>query len=910
MKKAIVILMVLACCACAAAILFNEGSDATTTGSGTQADPYTFIDIGAHSGSILNSSYVLVGSSITLTNDDYDDVDYLVNDVTSGHGLSVTGTGLSGTLTGSLGQTVTITVDWVDYGGDSGTYYHTFTVVDDRNCTITTQSNNEQYGSVSPPSRVVPKGTTIASISGTTATLSDAYGNIVATTATDTTRYDYSFTGFTVGGSPLTVGYTFNSDTTITANFTRTENTFTITWKNYDNTTLETDYNVAWGANPAYNGATPTRPSSGGTTYTFSGWSPTPSSVTGNQTYTAQFSSSTTYTYTLTYNANGGSGAPSTQSQSSTASSYSFTVSNTTPTRSGYTFLGWGNTSDATVPIYDGGDTITLQSSSPTKTIYAVWYRNPSVTGSGTQADPYTYLDIYGSGAGILNSSYVKAGTSITITNNDYDEIDYIVNDVTSGHGLSVTGSGLSGTLTGSPGDTVTVVIDYVDYGGDSGSYSYTFTVVDDVTYTLTYDANGGSGAPAAATATTTELSKSFTVSNATPTRSGYNFLGWADSSSATVAQYTGGNTINLAYSAPTKTIYAVWAEIVTYTLTYDANGGSGAPTAQTNTNSTGSYSFTLHVGQPTRTDYNFLGWADTDDAVTAQYHGGDTITLYAASPTKTIYAVWSETEVSYTYVLTYDANGGSDAPAAESQTTTAVSYSFTISNIAPTRADYDFLGWADSADAAAAQYIGGNTIVLNSSAPTKTIYAVWVEQGQTTYTYTLKFNGNGGSGVPVTMTASGTALTYSFTIPDTKPVKDGVVFVGWSLAPSSSSAQYTPGATIPVSADQEVTLYAVWNDDNGFSFSIEYLIKQIANTFFGGSTSLAGLAMIVICWLLIIAVLANLGAPIAYSVAPMIPVVIVFAAMGIISTDITMIVIIVCAVFSAMAVRNIVQGD
>ncbi len=106
---------------------FTDGS--SYSGLGTQADPYTSIDIGAHSGHILDSRYVLVGSSITVTNDSYDDVDYNVNDVTSGYGLTVNYQGVSGTLTGTAGQTVTIAVDWVDYGGDSGTYYHTFTIV-------------------------------------------------------------------------------------------------------------------------------------------------------------------------------------------------------------------------------------------------------------------------------------------------------------------------------------------------------------------------------------------------------------------------------------------------------------------------------------------------------------------------------------------------------------------------------------------------------------------------------------------------------------------------------------------------------------------------------------------------------------------------------------------------------------
>ncbi len=73
-------------------------------------------------------------------------------------------------------------------------------------------------------------------------------------------------------------------------------------------------------------------------------------------------------TYTLTYNANGGSGAPSSQSGSST-----YTVSYTTPTRSGYTFLGWSTSSSSSYATYDAGDTITLTSNT---TLYAVWEQN------------------------------------------------------------------------------------------------------------------------------------------------------------------------------------------------------------------------------------------------------------------------------------------------------------------------------------------------------------------------------------------------------------------------------------------------------------------------------------------------------------------------------------------------------
>ena len=78
----------------------------------------------------------------------------------------------------------------------------------------------------------------------------------------------------TVGSATATVSFTI---------------TYTITWKNWDGTTLETDTGLFTGATPLYDGATPTRATSGGIYYSFKGWSPAVGAVTGNTVYTAQF---------------------------------------------------------------------------------------------------------------------------------------------------------------------------------------------------------------------------------------------------------------------------------------------------------------------------------------------------------------------------------------------------------------------------------------------------------------------------------------------------------------------------------------------------------------------------------------------------------------------------------------------
>ena len=78
---------------------------------------------------------------------------------------------------------------------------------------------------------------------------------------------------------------------------------FTVTWKNYDGSVLETDENIAGGTIPTYNGATPTKSDDAVYTYTFAGWSPTVTTVTGEITYIATFTATfKANTYTIHVN--------------------------------------------------------------------------------------------------------------------------------------------------------------------------------------------------------------------------------------------------------------------------------------------------------------------------------------------------------------------------------------------------------------------------------------------------------------------------------------------------------------------------------------------------------------------------------------------------------------------------------
>lgn len=164
------------------------------------------------------------------------------------------------------------------------------------------------------------------------------------------------------------------------------------------------------------------------------------------------------------------------------------------------------------------------------------------------------------------------------------------------------------------------------NWAGSSRAYG-TLTVQPKPSYKVSYNANGGSGAPGAQTKW---YGENLTLSSTKPTRTGYKFQGWATSSGGSVAYASGAS-----YTANASvTLYAVW-KANTWTISYNANGGSGAPGAQTKT-----YGITLKLSstRPTRTNYNFLGWATSSTATSAQYQPGGAFT---ANATTTLYAVW-----------------------------------------------------------------------------------------------------------------------------------------------------------------------------------------------------------------------------------------------------------------------------
>ena len=546
--------------------------------------------------------------------------------------------------------------------------------------------------------------------------------------------------------------------------------------------------------------------------YTFLGWgvSKTSTSPTyqpgewyyanADRTFYAVWKKNAPATYTVSYDANGGSGAPGSQTKTENVT---LTLSPVSPRRTGYTFKGWATNKFMPGAQYQPGGKYTANAS---VTLYALWDCAHTTTekqwstgcawkivcktcgatmSSGTTHGPYA----------CGNWTYVNAAQHMRTKEcgrGDYSTTEYASHRATTRYEQysasqhrkyshctdcdttigSVSYENHTFTSTTSNGQVITTC----------SLCGYTKTTAQ--TYTVSYNANGGSTAPASQTKV---HGVTLTLSSTIPYRFNYEFLGWSVSSSATTATYTAGGSYTGNASV---TLYAVWKyKPATYTVSYDANGGTGAPGRQTKT-----YGVTLALTTliPTRRNYSFVGWSKDRNATSASYTAGGS---YTDNTDVTLYAVWQYNPETYT--VRYDANGGTGAPASQTKT---YGVPLTLSAVKPTRAGYEFLGWATSRNATTSEYALGERYTDEAGV---TLYAVWRYIPKT---YEVRYDANGGGNAPASQTKT---EDVTLILTSTIPTRYGYTFKGWAMSSSATTATYQSGGNY--TANESVTLYAVW---------------------------------------------------------------------------------------------------
>lgn len=449
----------------------------------------------------------------------------------------------------------------------------------------------------------------------------NAYGTLPTPTKSSTAEFTYTFAGwFTAAsdGTQVTANTTMGaSNTTIYAHWAATRRSYTIGYQTTYGSLNRTSQSVAYGSKGS---CTLTMPSNDAQyTYTFQGWytaangggtkvgssltleTPT---ITGTVTYYAYVTRSTK-SYTHTFNANGGG----TVSPSTITKAYN-TALGTLPTvsRTGYTFVGWFDTSAAS----GGTQATTTTKVTGAKTWYARWSINS-----------YTFTFNANGGNTPSSTSITKTynsevGTLPTCTKNADNTYTYAF-------------AGWFDTSASSGGTQLTTTTKITSNKTWYARWTATYK-----NYTVTWNGNGG---------TPSKSSSSFHYNDAlgtlpTATRTGYTFKGWSTSASGSV------NVSTTTKVTGNVTYYAVW-EINSYTLTVTAGAGgtvSGGGTYN--------YGATATLKATPSAGYHFVKWSDgnTNASRTVTVTGNAT---YTATFEQDPYLNLDKTS------LTFEASGG-----------------------------------------------------------------------------------------------------------------------------------------------------------------------------------------------------------------------------------------------------------
>jgi uncharacterized repeat protein (TIGR02543 family) len=286
-------------------------------------------------------------------------------------------------------------------------------------------------------------------------------------------------------------------------------------------------------------------------------------------------------------------------------------------------------------------------------------------------------------------------------------------------------------------------------------------------------------------------------LANTTISRTGYDFVSWNTKADGTGTDYAPSAIYSGVISD--VTLYAKW-KAQNYTLSYNANGGTGSDSETiTYPSSTHTLKSLASTGIA-RVGYDFLGWNSNNTGTGTNYNVGGTIT---GLTNQTVYANWQ----AQVYTLTYTANSGVGSG---SDSITYPTTSFSVKSpeaLGISKDQYVFLGWNTKADGTGTNFTPSSSYSGISS--NVALYAKWqVEK------YYLTYESNGGKGY---QTVNTHYTSPSFTIKSDSDVgvsRDGYDFIGWNTQKDGKGTNYNVGSTLN-NVTEDTVLYAKWTPGN-----------------------------------------------------------------------------------------------
>ena len=315
----------------------------------------------------------------------------------------------------------------------------------------------------------------------------------------------------------------------------------------------------------------------------------------------------------------------------------------------------------------------------------------------------------------------------------------------------------------------------------------------------ITYDANGVQGARVPSDVWTESGSWVQLAAAAAPLGSSYVFLGWSKDSGAEEPEYLAGKSYRFGHDT---TLYAVWGEQETVTLTFEDSTEGDATGIPEPITIVPSMSRDVRIPSvvPQKGGMQFTGWNTAKDGSGDTYAPGAVITLERDT---TLWVQWDKAE-SVWYVV-YDANGGTWAPQTQ---IVEHGQDAVLSDELPEAGSMTFKGWATDPDAAEAEYQPGDTLPYDSSKNVVVLYALW-ELSPAQRPVIVSFDANGGLPDTAPKAISIPKNVWS-QLPEQQPSWDAQHdFLGWSTNSGATSPEWASGATVLF--DKDTTLYAVW---------------------------------------------------------------------------------------------------
>ena len=225
-----------------------------------------------------------------------------------------------------------------------------------------------------------------------------------------------------------------------------------------------------------------------------------------------------------------------------------------------------------------------------------------------------------------------------------------------------------------------------------------------------------------------------------------YTGMGWNTRNNANSSSWSPGTSKSISSSG---TYYPTNGNKTIYTVRYDANGGSGAPSSQTKTCKV---DLTLRSTKPSRSGYTFDGWSSSSNGSVNYYPGG----IYKNDKNITLYAVW-EKDV---YSLSFSKNSGVSRIYYREGTSgsyTSSSGNVSINNIT-SGTKYYYYGTAYSGyEMNSCTSYSPCSVTVNSNV-SRTLYASEIAVEDDTYMFTL----NRGTGVDKMYYREGSSGSYT----------------------------------------------------------------------------------------------------------------------------------------------------